>query len=91
MKPCSHTTLEDPLQKHTVGQGLGVEEGKYPGLCPSQLHWLLHPKRNLFLVCELLLTSSHRKPVTLVPYSSVINGYMLLLPVQTKFTREKNF
>ena len=74
MKPCSHTTLEVPLQKHIVrGPGPWVEERQVQGLCPSQLHWLLHPRG----ICSLSVSSYRlhclRKPVTLVPYSSVIN------------------
>lgn len=58
MKPCSHTTLEDPLQKHTV-RGPGPWCGGEAGTGPVSFSASLAPpsKRNLFLVCELLLTS----------------------------------
>ena len=58
MKPCNHTTLEVPLQKHTA-RGPGPWRGREAGTGPVSFAVPLAPpsKRTLFLVCELLLTS----------------------------------
>lgn len=74
------------------GQGLGVDERQVLGLGPSQFHQLLHPRG----ICSLSVSScrlrSLRKPVPLVPYSSVINGYIFVAACPDQvYKGEKNF